>query len=80
MAVGAELAGRLLGATEQHQRDVSIAAAVAAVRAARLSNPLLEDTVDELVNHRYGGPFRDEVERLELELDERAWTPMRGPR
>jgi hypothetical protein len=74
MAVGAELASRLLGATEQHQRDVSIAAAVAAVRAARLSKPLLEETVDELVNHRYGGPFRDEVERLELELDERAWT------
>jgi hypothetical protein len=74
MAVGAELASRLLGATEQHQRDVAIAAAVAAVRAARLSKPLLEETVDELVNHRYGGPFRDRVERLELELDERAWT------
>ena len=74
MAVGAELASRLLGATEQHQRDVAIAAAIAAVRAARLSKPLLEETVDELVNHRYGGPFRDEVERLELALDERAWT------
>jgi hypothetical protein len=74
MAVGAELASRLLGATEQHQRDVAIAAAVAAVRAARLSKPLLEETVDELVNHRYGGPFRDQLERLELELDEHAWT------
>lgn len=74
MAVGAELASRLLSATEQHQRDVAIAASVAAVRAARLSKPLLEETFDELVNHRYGGPFRDEVARLESELDERAWT------
>jgi hypothetical protein len=74
MAVGAELASRLLSAPEQHQRDVAIAAAVAAVRAARLAKPLLEETVEELVNHRYGGPFRDQVERLELELDERAWT------
>jgi hypothetical protein len=74
MAVGAELATRLLNATEQHQRDVAIAAAVAAYRAARLSKPLLEETIDDLVNHRYGGPQRDEVERLELELNERAWT------
>jgi hypothetical protein len=74
MAVGAELASRLLSATEQQQRDVAIAAAVAAVRAARLSKPLLEESIDELVNHRYGGPFRDEVERLERQLDERAWT------
>lgn len=74
MAVGAELAGRVLSATEQHQRDLAVAAAVAAVRAARLSKPLLEETVDDLVNQRYGGPLRDEVERLELDLDERAWT------
>ena len=74
MAVGAELASRLLSATEQQQRDASIAAAVAAVRSARLSKPLLEETMDDLVNHRYGGPMRDEVERLELQLDERAWT------
>jgi hypothetical protein len=73
-AIGPELASRLLSATEQHQRDVAIAAAVAAVRSARLSKLLVEETVDELVNHRYGGPFRDEVERLELELDERAWA------
>lgn len=72
--IGAELATRLLGATEQLQRDVAIAAAVAAVRAARLSKPLLEETVDDLVNHRYGGPLRDEVERLEQDLDDRAWT------
>ncbi len=74
MAVGAELAGRVLSATEPHQRDVAVAAAVAAIRAAKLSKPLLEETVDDLVNRRYGGPLRDEVERLELELDERAWT------
>ena len=43
-------------------------------RAARLSKPLLEETVDDLVNHRYGGPPRDDVERLEQDLDERAWT------
>jgi hypothetical protein len=49
--VGAELATRLLGAAEQLQRDVAIAAAVAAVRAARLSKPLLEETVDDLVHH-----------------------------
>ena len=72
--VGAELATRLLSAPEQLQRDVAIAAAVAAVRAARLSKPMLEETVDDLVNHRYGGPARDEVERLERNLDERAWT------
>lgn len=74
MAVGEELASRLLSATEQHQRDAALAAAVAAVRSARLAKPLLEEAVDELVNHRYDGPFRDEVERLELELDERAWA------
>jgi hypothetical protein len=74
MAVGAELANRVLSATEQHQRDVAIAAAVAAVRSAGLSKPLLEEAVDELVNHRYGGPFREQVERLELDLDEHAWT------
>jgi hypothetical protein len=73
-AIGADLATRLLGAPEQLQRDVAIAAAVAAVRASRLSKPLLEETVDDLVNHRYGGPLRDEVERLEQELDDRAWT------
>ncbi len=74
LVIGAELTSRLLSATEQRQRGVAIAAAVAAVRAARLSKPLLEETVDDLVNHRYGGPLRGEVERLELELDERAWT------
>jgi hypothetical protein len=73
-AIGTELAARLLGATEQLQRDVAIAAAVAAVRAARLSKPLVEETVDDLVNHRYGGPARDVVERLEQDLDDRAWT------
>lgn len=73
-AVGTELASRVLGATEPLQRDVAIAAAVAAVRAARLARPLLEETVDDLVNHRYGGPRRDEVERLEHNLDEHAWT------
>jgi hypothetical protein len=73
-AVGAELARRLLGATEQHQRDVAIAAAVAAVRAARLSRPLLDDAMDDLVRRRYGGARREQVESLELELDERAWT------
>jgi hypothetical protein len=72
--VGPELASRLLGAPEPLQRDVAIAAAVAAVRAARLSKPLLQDVVHDLVNHRYGGPRRDEVERLEQDLDERAWT------
>ena len=74
IAVGAELANRLLGATEQLQRDVAIAAAVAAVRGHRLSKPLLEDTVDDLLNRRYGGPLRDEVEHLEQDLDERAWA------
>jgi hypothetical protein len=73
MAVGNELASRLLGTTEQHQRDAAIAAAIAAVRSARLSKPVLEETVDDLVNRRYGAPQRAEVERLELELDERAW-------
>jgi hypothetical protein len=73
-AVGPELAARLLSAPEQHQRDVTIAAAVAAVRATRLSRPLLEEVVDDLVNHHYDGPRRDEVERLEQDLDERAWT------
>ena len=74
MAVGAELASRLLSATEQQQRDAAIASAVAAVRSARLSKPLLEETMDDLVHDRYGGPMRDEVERLERQLDERAWT------
>jgi hypothetical protein len=74
LAVSTELAARLLSASEQHQRDLAIAAAIAAVRSARLSKPLLEEVVDELVNHRYGGPFRQEVERLEVSLDERAWT------
>jgi len=74
IAIGAELATRLLSATEQLQRDVALAAAVAAMRAARLSRPLLEETVDDLVHHRYGGPRRDEVERLEQDLDDRAWT------
>ena len=61
--VGAEIATRLLGATEQLQRDVAIAAAVAAARAARLSKALLEETVDDLVNHRYGGPARGGLPR-----------------
>jgi hypothetical protein len=74
IAVGAELANRLLSATELLQRDVAIAAAVAGVRAARLSKPLLEDAMDDLVNRRYGGPQRYELERLELELDEHAWA------
>jgi hypothetical protein len=74
IAVGAQLASRLLSATEHRQRNVAVAAAVAAVRAARLSKPLLEETVDDLVNSRYGDPRRDEVERLEQALDERAWT------
>ena len=73
-AVGAELASRLLGATEQLQRDVAIAAAVAAVRGARLSRPLLDEAMDDLVRRRYGGARRDRVKTLELELDERAWT------
>ena len=73
-AVGAELASRLLGATEQLQRDVAIAAAVAAVRAARLSRPLLDEAMDDLVSRRYGSARRDRVKTLELELDERAWT------
>jgi hypothetical protein len=73
-AVGAELASRLLGATEQLQRDVAIAAAVAAMRAARLSRPLLDEAMDDLVRRRYGGARRDQVKTLELELDERAWT------
>lgn len=74
LVIGAELSGRLLSATELRQRSVATAAAVAAVRASRLSKPLLEETVDDLVNGRYGGPLRDEVERLELALDERAWS------
>jgi hypothetical protein len=73
-AVGAELASRLLGATEQLQRDVAIAAAVAAMRAARLSRPLLEESVDGLLKRRYAGPLQDEVQRLEQDLDERAWA------
>jgi hypothetical protein len=52
---------------------VAIAAAVAAVRGARLSRPLLEESVDDLVRRRYGGPARAEIERLEQDLDERAW-------
>jgi hypothetical protein len=72
--VGPELAARLLSASEQNQRDVTIAAAVAAMRATRLSRPLLEEVVDDLVHHHYDGPRRDEVERLEQDLDERAWT------
>jgi hypothetical protein len=74
IAVGAQLANRLLTATEQLQRDVAVAAVVAAVRAARLSKPLMEETVDDLVNRRYGAPRRGEVQRLEQALDERAWT------
>jgi hypothetical protein len=72
--VGPELAARLLSASEQNQRDVTIAAAVAAMRATRLSRPLLEEAVDDLVHHHYGGPRRDEVERLEQDLDQRALT------
>jgi hypothetical protein len=78
-AVGAELATRLLSATEQLQRDAAIAAAVAAMRAARLSKPLLEESVDDLLHHRYGGPRRDEVERLEQDLDQRAWALQADP-
>jgi hypothetical protein len=73
-AVGPELAIRLLSAAEPLQRDLAIAAAVAAVRASRLSKPLLEEVVDDLVHHHYNGPRRDEVQRLELDLDEHAWT------
>lgn len=73
-AVGPELATRLLGASELLQRDLAIAAAVAAVRASRLSRPLLEETVEDLIHHHYDGPRRDEVQRLELALDEHAWT------
>jgi hypothetical protein len=73
-AVGAELASRLLGATEQLQRDAAIAAAVAAMRAARLARPLLDEAMDDLVRGRYGGTRREQVETLELELDERAWA------
>jgi hypothetical protein len=72
--VGAPLAARLLSAAEPRQRDVVIAAAVAAVRATRLSRPLLDEIVDDLVNHHYDGPRRDEVQRLEQDLDEQAWT------
>ena len=72
--VGAELAARLLSAPEQLQRDVAIAAAVASMRAARLSRPLLDEAIDDLVRRRYAGAWRDRVEALELELDERAWT------
>lgn len=73
-AVGTELANRLLSASEPLQRDVTVAAAVAAIRASRLSRPLLEESVDELVRRRYGGPARDEIERLVQDLDERAWA------
>lgn len=73
-AVGTELAIRLLDAPEPLQRDVTIAAAVAAIRAARLSRPLLEESVDELVRRRYGGPARDEIERLVQDLDDCAWA------
>jgi len=73
-AVGAELATRLLGATEQTQRDAAIAAAVAAVRDARLTRPLLEESLDDLVCERHTRPQRDAVEALELQLDERAWS------
>lgn len=73
-AVGPELATRLLGATEQLQRDVAIAAAVAAVRGAHLAKPLLEESVDDLLRGRYGAPAREEVQRLEHSLDERAWA------
>ena len=73
-AVGPELATRLLGASELLQRDLAIAAAVAAVRASRLSRPLLEEIVEDLIHHHYDGPRRDEVQRLELALDEHAWT------
>jgi hypothetical protein len=72
--VGPELASRVLSAPEPLQRDVAIAAAVAAVRGAQLAKPLLEDVLDDLVNDRYGGPRRDELERLEQDLDERAWA------
>jgi hypothetical protein len=34
---------------------------------------VLEESVDDLVRQRYGGPARGEVERLEQVLDERAW-------
>jgi hypothetical protein len=78
-AVGAELASRLLGATEQLQRDVAIAAAVAAMRAVRLSRPLLDEAMDDLVGRRYGGSLREQVETLELELDERAWAIQAEP-
>lgn len=73
-AVGAELASRLLGATEQLQRDAAIAAAVAAVRATRLTRPLLDESLDHLVGDRYTRPQREAVEALESELDERAWS------
>jgi len=73
-AVGADLANRLLGAPEHLQRDVAIAAAVAAMRATRPSKPLLEESMDDLVKRRYATPLQDEVQRLEHELDERAWA------
>ena len=72
-AVGTELAIRLLGAAEPLQRDAAIAAVVAAIRGARLSRPVLEESMDDLVRRRYGGPARGEVERLEQDLDDRAW-------
>ena len=78
-AVGVELATRLLSATEQLQRDVAIAAAVAAMRAARLSRPVLEESVDDLVHHRYGAPRRGEIERVEHDLDQRAWALQPDP-
>jgi hypothetical protein len=78
-AVGAELANRVLGATEQLQRDVAIAAAVAAMRASRLSRPLLDEAMDDLVRQRYGGVRREQIEALELELDERAWAIQSEP-
>lgn len=71
-AVGAELASRLLGATEPLQRGAAIAAAVAALRAARLTRPLLDESLDDLVGQRYARPQRDAVAALESELDERA--------
>jgi len=73
-AVGPELATRLLGAAEPLKRDIAIAAAVAAMRATRLSRPLLEEIVEDLIHQHYDGPRRDEVQRLEHDLDERAWA------
>jgi hypothetical protein len=42
IAVGAQLASRLLSATEHRQRNVAVAAAVAAVRAAQLLGAVLD--------------------------------------